>query len=187
MKWMRSMPADLRAMNGRHRGRANRRAPATRKRPNRPRDCTPLSGRARPSASTPAQASRAVGIRRRALPAPGHAPGAPIHAEGPEREVLGVQVILEIEDAREPGAVPERVVPGAVRRSGSRQVADAALHRAALGTARREQAEERPRGLARDRLAAPGQLGVVVRGRGSRPSRRRRSAASRASATARRT
>jgi hypothetical protein len=37
-----------------------------------------------------------------------------VHAESPEREVPGVEVILQIEDPWESGAVPEDVLPGAV-------------------------------------------------------------------------
>src|SRR5207247_5986417 len=58
-------------------------------------------------------------------------PGATIHAEGPEGEVLRVEVVLEIEDARKAGAVPERVFPRAVGRLRGRQLADAHLDRTA--------------------------------------------------------
>src|ERR671937_3132893 len=37
-----------------------------------------------------------------------------IDAERPEREVGGVQVVLEVEDPRKAGAVPEWIVPAAV-------------------------------------------------------------------------
>src|SRR5712691_5218094 len=40
--------------------------------------------------------------------------GATIHAERPQRKVLRVEVVLEHEHPREPGAVPERVFPRAV-------------------------------------------------------------------------
>src|SRR5438093_9773633 len=81
---------------------------------------------------------------------------AAVDSQRPEREVLRVQVVLEIEDAREPGAVPERVLPRAIGVLGSQEILDAARHGGAGRAPRREEAEERPGGLARRRCAGAG-------------------------------
>src|SRR6185503_16376771 len=85
-----------------------------------------------------------------------------VDAEGPQREVLGVEVVLEEELAREAGAVPERIVPPAVGALRAQQVLDAGLHGRARGGADREQPEQRPGGLARNGGPAAGQLRFVV-------------------------
>src|SRR5207253_7200698 len=73
---------------------------------------------------------------------------APVYPEGPEGEVLRVEVILEVEDTRETRAVPERVFPRAVRGLRVDQIADPLLHGLSLRPPRREEAQERPRRLA---------------------------------------
>src|SRR6185295_3981941 len=85
-----------------------------------------------------------------------------VDAEGPQREVLGVEVVLEEEHAREAGAVPERIVPPAVRPLRAQQVLDARLDGRARSGADGEQAQQRPGGLARDGGSPPGQLGLAV-------------------------
>src|SRR5712691_3170311 len=53
--------------------------------------------------------------------------GAAVHAERPQRKVLRVEVIVEHEHAREPGAVPPRVVPRAVIPLRRQEIRDPAL------------------------------------------------------------
>src|SRR5256885_16361537 len=53
--------------------------------------------------------------------------GALVHPESPEGEIFRVEVILQHEDAREAGAVPERIVPAAIGALAVEQMADAAL------------------------------------------------------------
>src|SRR5882762_465627 len=71
----------------------------------------------RPSDSTIAMAHRPSPSNGRSAGASGrsvmHAQLA-VHAESPQREVGGVQVVLEVEHPREAGPVPERVLPAAV-------------------------------------------------------------------------
>src|SRR5262245_39360019 len=85
-----------------------------------------------------------------------------VDSQRPEREILGVQMVLQVEDPRKARAVPERVFPRAVVALRSQQVIDAALDGRAARAASGEQAEERPRRLARNRFAHPGELVVVV-------------------------
>src|SRR5258706_6713204 len=87
---------------------------------------------------------------------------AAVDSQRPEREVLRVQVVLEVEDAREAGTVPERVFPRAVGVLGPQQVFDPARHRGSGRPPGREQAEQRPGGLARRRLPCAGQRVVDV-------------------------
>src|SRR2546426_10698977 len=53
--------------------------------------------------------------------------GAAIDAERPQREVLRVEVVVQHEHAREPRAVPPRVVPRAVRPLRPHEIRDPAL------------------------------------------------------------
>src|SRR5438552_1039083 len=69
---------------------------------------------------------------------------AAVDSQRPEREVRRVQVVLEVEDAREAGAVPERVLPRAIGALSSQEILDAARHGGAGRAPRREEAEERP-------------------------------------------
>src|SRR5690242_5961644 len=86
--------------------------------PKRPRDWTnPMAHRPRPSNGLRAGVTTGSVM---------HAELA-VHAQRPEREVARVEVVLEIEHAREAGAVPERVLPRAVGPLGAEQVADAVV------------------------------------------------------------
>src|SRR5438552_18394588 len=85
-----------------------------------------------------------------------------VHAEGPEREVAGVKVVLEEEHPREARPVPERILPAAVRPLGPQQIVDARLDRRPRGGADREEPQQGPGGLARDRRAAPGEVRLDV-------------------------
>src|SRR5258706_16254208 len=85
-----------------------------------------------------------------------------VHPERPEGKVARVEVVLQIEDAREARAVPERVLPGAVRPLRAQQVADAVVDRRSRRVAGGEERQQRPRGLTGDRRPAPGQLGLDV-------------------------
>src|SRR5207247_1777311 len=89
-------------------------------------------------------------------------PGAAVDAEGPEREVVRVQVVLQVEHAREARTVPERVVPAAVGLLRAHQIFDAALDDGAAGDAGGEEPQQRPRRLARQRGADAGQLRLRV-------------------------
>src|SRR6266446_3937179 len=53
--------------------------------------------------------------------------GAAIDAERPEGKVFGVEVVLQHEHAREPGAVPPGIVPRAVRLLGAQEIRDPPL------------------------------------------------------------
>src|SRR6185436_15474097 len=99
------------------------------------------------------------GARRR--PAPSSA-RSPISAQGPEWKVLGIQVVLEIEDARKAGAVPQGIGPRPLLALRVEKVLDAALHRGPLGAPGGEEPQQRPRGLARDGLAAARPRRVLV-------------------------
>src|ERR1044071_8915037 len=70
--------------------------------PKRPRDSTSsVAHRPRPSNG------RSAGVSTGSVM---HAELA-VHAQRPEREVARVEVVLEVEHAREAGPVPERVLP----------------------------------------------------------------------------
>src|SRR5215467_7038515 len=88
--------------------------------------------------------------------------GALIHPERPEGEIFGVEVVLQHEDAGEPGAVPERVVPPAVRTLAVEEMPDATLDGLRARTTGREEGEQRPRRLARRRRTTAGEAGIVV-------------------------
>src|SRR5215813_6403886 len=113
MKWIRSTNA--RSLNG---GVASAARASAKKAPNRPRESTSAIVRP-PTASNGRSAGASGGSGMRAA----------IDSQRPEREILGVQMVLQVEDAREPGAVPERVVPRAVVALRSQKIIDAALHR----------------------------------------------------------
>src|SRR5206468_2292940 len=86
------------------------------------------------------------------------------------REVLRVQVVLEVEDPREARAVPQRIGPRAVGVLPLDEIADALVHRAPLGAPGGEERQERPGRLARQGLAAAGQVSVVVGAQGLAPA-----------------
>src|SRR5439155_1389645 len=87
---------------------------------------------------------------------------AAVDPQCPEGKVLRVEVILEVEDARESRPVPEPVLPRAVAPLRPAEVFDAALDGAAARAPGREEAEQSPGRLAGRRLADPGELGVGV-------------------------
>ena len=108
---------------------------------------------------------------------PGDTPGAPAWglaapipplpadkaAKGANRKGQPVEVVVQVEVAREAGSGELRLVPGAVRALGFRQPADPALGGLAVALAGGEQREQRPRGLRRGgrALAGPGRRVVV--------------------------
>src|SRR5207249_2753758 len=74
-----------------------------------------------------------------------------VHPESPEGEIFRVEVVLQHEDPREAGAVPERIVPAAIGALAVEQMADAALDDVGAGPTRREERKQCPRRLARRR------------------------------------
>src|SRR5947208_11303527 len=88
--------------------------------------------------------------------------GALVHPESPEGEIFRVEVVLQHEDPREAGAVPERIVPAAIGALAVEQMADAALDDVGAGPTRREERKQCPRRLARRRRSPSGQARVVV-------------------------
>jgi len=56
---------------------------------------------------------------------------AAVDAQRPEREVAGVEMVLEIEDAREAGTVPEEVFPGTVWPLRAQQIGNTVVDRGA--------------------------------------------------------
>src|SRR5215468_2221013 len=98
MKWIRSM-------NGRSlKGGVTKAARASAKKaPNRPSESTtPIVQPPTASKGRSAGASGRSGMR------------SAVDSQRPEGEILGVQVVLQIEDTRKARAVPERVFPRAV-------------------------------------------------------------------------
>src|SRR3990172_9530 len=88
--------------------------------------------------------------------------GGAVAPQRPEGEVLRVEVVLQVEDAREPRPVPERVGPAAVGLLRAEQVLDAALDHGPARPPRGEEREQRPRRLAGRRGADAGERGAVV-------------------------
>src|SRR5262245_42770278 len=146
MKWIRSTNA--RSLNG---GVNSAARASAKKVPNRPSESTIAIVRP-PTASKgrSAGASGRSGMR------------SAVDSQRPEREILGVQMVLQVEDTRKARAVPERVFPRAVVALRSQQVIDAAFDGRTARAAGGEQAEERPRRLARNRFAHAGELVVLV-------------------------
>src|SRR5436309_4535591 len=87
---------------------------------------------------------------------------AAVDSQRPEREILGVQMVLQVEDPRKARSVPERVFPRPVLALRPQQIIDAALDGRATRATRGKETKERPRGLTRNRLAHAGELVVVV-------------------------
>src|SRR5262245_2229567 len=85
-----------------------------------------------------------------------------IDAERPEGEVARVEVVLEVEHAREAGAVPEWIFPRPVRLLRAQQIIDAGLHGRPRRRAGGEEGQQRPRRLAGRRRSAAGQLGALI-------------------------
>src|SRR5262250_350051 len=98
MKLMRSTNA--RSLNG---GVTRAASASARNVPNRPRESTRAIVQP-PTASNGRSAGASGGSGMRAA----------IDSQRPEREILGVQVVLQIEDARKARPVPEGVFPRAV-------------------------------------------------------------------------
>src|SRR5215470_12694307 len=111
MKWIRS--TNGRSLNGGVRSAARASA---KKMPNRPSESTTAIVQP-PTASKGRSAGASGGSGMR--PA--------VDSQRPEREILGVQMVLQVEDARKARAVPECVFPRAVVALCSQQVVDAAL------------------------------------------------------------
>src|SRR6266850_948243 len=111
MKWIRSTNA--RNLNG---GVTRTARASAKKAPNRPRESTTAIVQP-PTASKgrSAGASGRSGMR------------AAVDSQRPEREILGVQMVLQVEDAREACPVPERVFPRAVVALRPQEVVDPAL------------------------------------------------------------
>src|SRR6056297_3074600 len=81
----------------------------------------------------------------------------------PEREVSGIAVILQVEDARKARCRKPGVGPVAARRLGAGQVVRATAHRRAVATSRRNQSQHGPSGLEGARAASgASQRRVVV-------------------------
>src|SRR5262245_27880385 len=124
---------------------------SAKKAPNRPRESTSAIVRP-PTASKgrSAGASGRSGMR------------AAVDSQRPEREILGIQMVLQVEDTRKARPVPESVFPRAVVTLRPQEIVDTPLDGRAPRAAGGEEAEERPRGLARDRFAHAGELVVLV-------------------------
>src|SRR5262249_54395481 len=73
------------------------------------------------------------------------------------------EVVLQVEHARKPRAVPQRIFPRAIRTLRLDQVFDRVPDGRALGVPCGEEAQESPRRLAGQRVAATRQLRIVVR------------------------
>src|SRR5215510_12850697 len=117
----------------------------------------------RPSASTTPIVQPPTRSKGRSAGATGRSGmRAAVDSQSPEREVVGVEVVFQVEDPRESGSVPVGVIPRAVGSLRPQQVVDAAHDCRTAGTAGGEEPEQRPRGLARRRLAHAGELVVVV-------------------------
>src|SRR5262245_11622615 len=125
MKLIRSRNA--RSLNG---GVTSAASASAKKVPNRPRDST--SAMVQPptaSKGRSAGASGRSGMR------------AAVYSQRPEREILSVQVVLQIEDTWKARAVPQRVLPRAVVTLVLQKVVDAALDRRTARAAGREEPE----------------------------------------------
>src|SRR5215510_8579105 len=80
----------------------------------------------RPSASTTPIVQPPTRSKGRSAGATGRSGmRAAVDSQGPEREVVGVQVVLEIEDPRESSSVPVGVLPRAVVPLRPQQIVDA--------------------------------------------------------------
>src|SRR5262245_7624089 len=117
----------------------------------------------RPSASTTPIVQPPTRSKGRSAGATGRSGmRAAVDSQGPEREVVGVEVVLEIEDPRESGSVPVGVLPRDVVPLRPQQIVDATPDGGAAGAPGGEEAEQCPRGLARRRVAHAGELVIVV-------------------------
>src|SRR5258708_2473849 len=82
--------------------------------------------------------------------------GALVHPESPEGEIFRVEVVLQHEDPREAGAVPERIVPAAIGALAVEQMADAALDGVGAGPAPPVERKQSPPPHGRARQCPPG-------------------------------
>src|SRR6185369_9517232 len=113
-----------RTLNG---GTTAQRTASTRNTPNRP-SAVSVSRPYRPSPSRESRTSEPdigsdgfwLGSRRALLRGPAPDP------ERPQREVVGVEVVLQVEDSGESRSVPQRVVPAPVRALGPEEEVDPA-------------------------------------------------------------
>src|SRR5437867_10822839 len=111
MKWIRSTNA--RSLNG---GVSSAARASPKKLPNRPSESTiaivqpPTASKGR----SPGASGRS-GMR------------AAVDSQRPEREILGVQMVLQVEDARKARSVPERVFARPVLALRPQQISDAAV------------------------------------------------------------
>src|SRR5262245_41591431 len=85
-----------------------------------------------------------------------------VDSQGPEREVVGVEVVLEIEDPRKSGPVPVGILPRAVVPLRPQQIVNAAHDGRTAGAPGGEEPEQRPRGLARRRVPHARELVILV-------------------------
>src|SRR2546429_620451 len=116
-----------------------------------------------PSSAVSAEAARPVTTLAGSPGASGRSGmRAAVDSQRPEREILGVQMVLQVEDPRKARSVPERVFPRPVLALRPQQIIDAALDGRATRATRGKETKERPRGLTRNRLAHAGELVVVV-------------------------
>src|ERR1700738_5186729 len=82
-----------------------------------------------------------------------------VSREREEREILPVEVIPEVEDAREAGSGKIRFIPRSVFLLGAQQVGNTSCDRIAAGVVHREQSQDRPgslRGSARTHTSGNG-------------------------------
>src|SRR5262245_5195597 len=150
-----------RTLNG---GTNAHRSASARKTPKRPR----AESVSRPNRPTPWMESSTSEPVMRAERVSGRAPAgallrepAPV-PERPHREVVGVEVVLQVEDPWEARAVPQHVVPGAVRSLFPQEEVDAAVGRRGLRLPGGHQTEQRPGRLAGPRHAPPLEVRVPV-------------------------
>src|SRR5208282_6544469 len=86
-----------------------------------------------------------------------------IGREREQREILAVQVVLQVEHAREARAGEESLVPGTVFILRSQKIGHAAGYAFAARIAYGQQSHDCPRGLRRRALALPSKVRIVVR------------------------
>jgi hypothetical protein len=91
-------------------------------------------------------------------------------ADGHDREQDGIKMIAEVKDPREARSCVGWVDPGAVAPLLVEEVLDPPASRLTRGSTGRDQAEDRPGGLRRGRLALAFERGVVVAQAGFAPA-----------------
>src|SRR6202011_4789281 len=93
-----------------------------------------------------------------------------VSREREQREILPVEVIHEVEDAREAGSGEIRFIPRSVFLLRAQQVGNASSDRIAAGVVHREQSQDRPGSLRGSTRAHPSGAGIVIRTAGLAPS-----------------